>query len=155
MKVLLSGAEPVDGPTFRKFLAAATPFGLDPAAAFPAFGMAEVCIGGTFPKRGQGLRMDVVDREVLENEHRAVEVDPAAPTAREPALLGAPVPGLEIRVIDPSTGQELGDRHVGELLIAGTSLTSGYYRRPEATAELLATAGYTPGIWPTRSTANW
>lgn len=137
MKVLLSGAEPVDGPTFRKFLAAAAPFGLDPAAAFPAFGMAEVCIGGTFPQRGQGLRMDVVDREVLENEHRAVEVDPAAPAARELALLGAPVPGLKIQIIDPATGQELGDRHVGELLIAGTSLTSGYYRRPEATAELL------------------
>jgi fatty-acyl-CoA synthase len=137
MKVLLSGAEPVDGPTFRKFLDAAGRYGLRPESAFPAFGMAEVCIGGTFPRRGQGLRMDVVDRVALEAEHLAVEVDPESPDARELAVLGTPLPGLEMRIVDPSTGEDLGDRQVGELLIAGTSLTSGYYKNPTATAELL------------------
>ncbi|MEZ5374230.1 MAG: AMP-binding protein [Microthrixaceae bacterium] len=57
---------------------------------------------------------------------------------RELALLGRPVPGLEMRIVDPETGAERGDREVGELLIRGTSVTPGYYRNPEATAELLA-----------------
>ena len=44
--------------------------------------------------------------------------------------------GLEIRVVDPTTGDELKEREVGELEIRGTSVTPGYYRRPDANAEL-------------------
>jgi fatty-acyl-CoA synthase len=44
--------------------------------------------------------------------------------------------GLEIRVVDPDTGDELRDREVGELEIRGTSVTPGYYKRPDANAEL-------------------
>lgn len=137
MKVVLSGAEPVDGPTFRRFLDAAGKFGMEPAAAYPAFGMAEVCIGGTFPRRGDGLRMDVVDRVALEVEHVAREVDPSDERARELARLGRPVPGLEIRIVDRQDRHVLGEREVGELLIRGSSLTSGYYKRPDLTAELI------------------
>jgi fatty-acyl-CoA synthase len=42
VRMLLNGAEPVDTVTFRRFLDAGERFGLDPSAAFPAFGMAEV-----------------------------------------------------------------------------------------------------------------
>ena len=56
--------------------------------------------------------------------------------ARRLPLLGTPVPGLEMRVVDPDTCEELPERHVGELLIRGTSVTPGYYKRPDATAAL-------------------
>ena len=49
MRVWLNGAEPVDPGTFRSFFEAGERFGLKPEGAFPAFGMAEVCIAGTFP----------------------------------------------------------------------------------------------------------
>lgn len=137
MKVLLSGAEPVDGDTFRKFLAKAGEFGLPAISAYPAFGMAEVCIGGTFPARGQGLRMELVDAVALEHDHVATPVASDAPNARELAILGRAVPGLTLRVVDRDTGATLGDRQVGELLISGSSLTSGYYRNPEATEQLI------------------
>jgi fatty-acyl-CoA synthase len=38
--------------------------------------------------------------------------------------------------VDPVTGDELKEREVGELEIRGTSVTPGYYRRPDANAEL-------------------
>ena len=41
-----------------------------------------------------------------------------------------------MRIVDPQTGEVLPERHVGELEIRGTSVTPGYYKRPEATAEL-------------------
>ncbi len=41
-----------------------------------------------------------------------------------------------MRIADTSTGEILPERHVGELEISGTSVTPGYYRSPEATAEL-------------------
>jgi fatty-acyl-CoA synthase len=56
--------------------------------------------------------------------------------ARRLPLLGPPVPGLEMKVVDPDTFEALPERHVGELLIRGTSVTPGYYKRPDATAEL-------------------
>ena len=143
LEVLLNGAEPIDADVFRRFLAAGEPFGLRPGAAFPAFGMAEVGIGGAFSRRWDGFRTDVVDADALEHEHVArPPSEDGAPegektTTRELALLGRAVPGLEMRVVDRSSGQELGDRQVGELLIRGTSVTPGYYKNPEATAELL------------------
>ena len=41
-----------------------------------------------------------------------------------------------MRVVDPETHEELPERHVGELLLRGTSVTPGYYKRPDATAAL-------------------
>ncbi|MFM7064197.1 MAG: AMP-binding protein, partial [Actinomycetes bacterium] len=137
VEILLSGAEPVDAEVFRSFLDAASRHGMDPSCAFPAFGMAEVCIAGTFPPRGRGLRTDVVDRRALEADQRAVPVDPSAEGAVELAVLGGPVDGLELRVVDVETGAPCAEREVGELHLTGNSLTAGYYRQPEATAELL------------------
>ncbi len=137
VRMFLNGAEPIDAPTFRRFLEAGERFGLDPGSAFPAFGMAEVCIAGCFPTPGKGLITDVVDRAALEREHRAVPVDVDADGSVELTQLGRPVPGLEISITDPTTGEPCKDRQVGELRIAGNSLTVGYYSQPEATAELI------------------
>lgn len=136
-RVLLNGAEPVDPDTFRAFLDEAARFGVDPAAAFPAFGMAEVCIAGTFPRAGSGLKTDLVDKVALESERRAVPVEEGARDATELVVLGRPVDGLELSIVDPDTGEPCGDREVGELRITGNSLTTGYYKDPEATAELI------------------
>lgn len=136
LRIILNGAEPIDAEGFRDFLAAGEPFGLDPAAAFPAFGMAEVCIAASFPRPGSGFRTDVVDATILEHEHLAVPVDEGSPNARELAKLGFPIPGLEVRIVDPQTGDVRGEREVGELQISGTSLTLGYYERPDATDAL-------------------
>jgi len=137
MRVCLSGAEPVDAESFRSFADAAAPFGFPPEALFPAFGMAEVCIAGTFPAPGSGMRTDIIDGRVLEHERFAASAKSDSPNSRELAILGKPVAGLNIRVVDPATGKECRDREVGELQITGTSLTSGYYKNPDATNELI------------------
>jgi fatty-acyl-CoA synthase len=141
LTLALSGAEPVDPNAVEAFVAAAEPFGFEPGGVFPAFGMAEVAIGGSFPPRGRGLVCDTVDRVVLERDRVAKPVEVDDPddlelVARRLPLLGAPVPGLEMRVVDPESLEERPERHVGELLIRGTSVTPGYYKRPDATAAL-------------------
>jgi fatty-acyl-CoA synthase len=133
-RLALNGAEPVDPATVEAFCVAAAPFGFDARAAFCAFGMAEVAIAGAFPEPGSGMRVDVVERDALERAGRAVPAGAGGSVSRRLAVLGRPVPGLEMRVCDPATGAVLGDREVGELEIRGTSVTPGYYRRPEATA---------------------
>jgi fatty-acyl-CoA synthase len=122
-----------------------------PGSIFPAFGMAEVGIGGAFPPRHRGLVCDAVDRIVLEREKIAKPIDTdIGPgdrslhgvsrddeiSVRRLPLLGKAVPGLEMKVVDPQTREILPDRHVGELLLRGTSVTPGYFKRPEATLEM-------------------
>jgi fatty-acyl-CoA synthase len=134
-RVALNGAEPVDPATMDAFCQAGARHGLDPAAAFPAFGMAELAIAGTFPEPGAGLRMDTIDRTCLERDRYAKECGPE--DGRSFALLGRPVEGLEIRICAPETGAELADREIGELEFRGTSVTPGYYNRPDATAAVM------------------
>jgi fatty-acyl-CoA synthase len=136
LRVALNGAEPIDPDQVEAFVAAGRRHGLRPEAVFPAFGMAEVAIGGTFPAPLSGMVTDCVDRRVLETERYAAPADPGAAGSRRLPLLGRPVPGLEIRIVDPDTGMALQEREVGELEIRGTSVTPGYYRRPDANAEL-------------------
>jgi hypothetical protein len=124
LRIALNGAEPVDPTTVTAFIEAGERHGLRPGAVFPAFGMAEVAIAGTFPEPMAGLRIDTVDRRVLETERYAAPVDASVEGARPLAILGRPVDGLEIRVVDPVTGDVLKDREVGELEIRGTSVTS-------------------------------
>ena len=122
---------------WRAFVEAGERHGLRPGAVFPAFGMAEVAIAGTFPEPMSGLRTDAVDRRVLETRALRRARRRRRPTApAHLAILGRPVQGLEIRVVDPITGDVLQDREVGELEIRGTSVTPGYYKRPDANAEL-------------------
>jgi len=141
LTLALSGAEPVDPKAVDAFVVEASRFGFTAGGVFPAFGMAEVAIGGSFPPRGRGLVTDTVDRIVLETQRVAKPVEIADPdelgiTARQLPLLGRAVPGLEMKVVDPETFEEVPERHVGELLLRGTSVTPGYYKRPDATAAL-------------------
>lgn len=136
LRIALNGAEPVDPGTVAAFIEAGERHGLRPGAVFPAFGMAEVVVAGTYPEPMSGLRTDAVERRVLEAERYAAPVEPDATGARHLAILGRPVQGLEIRVVDPLTGDVFKEREVGELEIRGTSVTPGYYKRPDANAEL-------------------
>ncbi len=159
LTLALSGAEPVDPDAMDAFVAAAEPHGFRAGAVFPAFGMAEVAIAGTFPPRGRGMVCDTVDRVVLERDRVAKPVvvddpDDYAVNARRLPLLGWAVPGLEIRIVDPDTFEDRPERHVGELIIRGTSVTPGYYRRDDATSALFRDGWLRTGDLGTSSTAN-
>ncbi|MEZ5378839.1 MAG: AMP-binding protein [Acidimicrobiales bacterium] len=136
LRIALNGAEPVDPASVQAFIDAAERHGMRPGAVFPAFGMAEVAIAGSFPKPLSGMALDTVDGVALELEHRAVPVPADHPNARAMVKLGHAVPGLEFRIVDPATSVSVGEREVGELQIRGTSVTTGYYQRPDANAEL-------------------
>jgi len=136
VRIALSGAEPIDPDAVEQFVAVAQPHGFRPGAVFCAFGMAEVAVGGTFPPPMRGMICDVVDRVALESEGVARPVPAGARSARRLPLLGRPVPGLVMRVVDTRSGRVLGQRQVGELQLKGTSVTPGYYKRPDLTAGL-------------------
>jgi len=55
---------------------------------------------------------------------------------------GRAVPGVEVRIVSPVTGEECAPRAVGEVVTRGPNVTRSYWRRPEATAE-----AFWPGGW--------
>ncbi|OIJ26439.1 CoA ligase [Nocardioides luteus] len=60
------------------------------------------------------------------------------PAAVGSGSLGRPVPSKHVRVVDPADpGEEVPDGESGELVISGTPMMSGYWNRPEATANVL------------------
>ncbi len=135
LRVALNGAEPVDPDAVRAFVEAGARHRLDPGAVFPAFGMAETTIAGSFPEAGRGLRIDLVDGDELERDHLARPVESDHPSARELVMLGRAMDGLEFRITDGESGAVLDEREVGELEIRGSSVTASYYKDPQRTRE--------------------
>jgi fatty-acyl-CoA synthase len=135
-RVALNGAEPIDPAAVEKFLAVGAGHGVDPRAAFCVFGMAEATLAVTFPTPGAGMHVDTVDQRVLETDQYAAPVDPDADgSVRRLPLLGRPLEGLELRISDPTTGQAMRDREVGEIELRGSSISPGYYGNARATAD--------------------
>lgn len=54
---------------------------------------------------------------------------------RKAGSVGLPIPGVELRVVDEAGG-EVPRGGVGEVIVRGPNLMRGYWRRPEATAEV-------------------
>jgi fatty-acyl-CoA synthase len=125
LRFTLNGAEPIDPAAAQAFTDAGARFGLTPDCMVCAFGMAEATLAVSFAPLRRGLETDVVDAEGLEKRHVAEPVDSEEPHARRFALLGHPLPGLEVDVVDDE-GEELDDRQVGRLRIRGEAVTPGY-----------------------------
>ena len=134
-RVAFNGAEPVHPDTLGAFAARFAPFGFDPNALAPVYGLAEATLGVAFTPVGRGPLVERVARASLQRERRA---EPAA-AGDEAALRfvssGVPIPGFEVRTVDDG-GRETPERVEGRLQFRGPSTTSGYYRDRAATAAL-------------------
>lgn len=61
---------------------------------------------------------------------------------RRVGSVGLPLPGVEARVVDSETGEQLPDGQVGEVQIRGAHVFKGYWRMPEKTAEAFTEDGW-------------
>jgi malonyl-CoA/methylmalonyl-CoA synthetase len=61
---------------------------------------------------------------------------------RRPGTVGFPLPGVNIKICDPSSGEELPNGDIGQIEVKGPNLFSGYWKMPEKTAEELRESGW-------------
>jgi malonyl-CoA/methylmalonyl-CoA synthetase len=54
---------------------------------------------------------------------------------RKPGSIGIPLPGLEVRMVDPATGVDVAPGQTGEIWLKGPAVTPGYWQKPEETAK--------------------
>lgn len=138
LRIAGSGAEPIHAETMRGFARALAPAGFSETALLPSYGMAEATLAVTFHERGAPLRVDRVDAEAL----RSGEAKPSeASDAVELVSCGRTFPEHELFVVDEQ-GTRLGERRVGQIVVAGPSVARGYYQNPEANAESFRDTGW-------------
>ena len=103
LRIAINGGEPVDCDGVDRFTTAMGRFGLDPAAICPAYGMAESTCAVTVPDPGQGICSEPAE-------------------AGRYAMLGRPVPGMQIRIAESGSGPS----GAGEVEIRGSSMMTAY-----------------------------
>ena len=67
---------------------------------------------------------------------------PDEPESLRITRLGKPLPGLELRIVDPATGRDVPTGERGEVLVRGYSTLEGYYKDAEKTAQALDRDGW-------------
>ncbi|WP_165969706.1 AMP-binding protein [Nonomuraea terrae] len=124
-----NGAEPVRLETLQRFQRTFAPYGLGPDVLCPGYGLAEATLKVTTKRPGEPLAWGAFDA-----------VSPGGPAVEHTdagrALVGCGTtePGTAVAIVDPDTGGRLPDGHVGEIWVAGPSVSRGYWGRPEETA---------------------
>lgn len=112
-RYVVSGSEPIQAETMRRFARRFAAVGLDVDALVPAYGLAETVV---FVSAANGLRTRSMGDE------------------REVVGCG-PVEGLEAVIVDPVTMTQRPDGQTGELLLRGSSVCAGYWQNEAATEE--------------------
>ena len=67
---------------------------------------------------------------------------PDEPEVSRISRLGKPLPGLEVRIVSPYTGQDVATGAHGEVLVRGYSLLEGYHKDAVKTAEAIDRDGW-------------
>jgi acyl-CoA synthetase (AMP-forming)/AMP-acid ligase II len=160
-EVAYCGAEPIRRQTMDDFAAAFAPAGFNPAAFYPCYGMAEATLiasggDGPGPLRSLTIQTEALAQnrvEVIAEEQRSrgAEEQKSDATPHSPlSTLHSPLPTLhssmelvncgralldqQIVIAHPETLTLCAADEVGEIWIAGPSVTQGYWNRPELTA---------------------
>jgi acyl-CoA synthetase (AMP-forming)/AMP-acid ligase II len=133
-EVAMVGSEPVRSNTLEAFSAYFAPCGFRKSTFYPSYGLAEATLfvtGG--PKANPPLYL-TLDRTALEKH----QVQPATPSTALPThtLVSAGRLALtqQVIIVNPDTQIPCRPEEIGEIWIAGPSVTQGYWRQTEATA---------------------
>jgi malonyl-CoA/methylmalonyl-CoA synthetase len=65
--------------------------------------------------------------------------------ARKPGSIGIPLPGVQVRVVDTRTFQDVAPGDTGEFWLKGPAITPGYWQKPEETAKAFVDGWFRTG----------
>ncbi len=157
VRAFINCSEPVFLESHEVFLKRLAACGVQAEALQVCYAMAENTFAVTQTPPGQPAHVDWVSTRALQEERRAVPaaapptvpvpdtgVD-AEPTAVTPMVsCGYPIEGTELRIVDEH-GKFLPERQVGEIALRSSCMLTGYYRRPEITAQAVRSGWYHTG----------
>ena len=135
-KVAVNASETVHADTIERFNRTFAPYGFDPRAIYPAYGMAEATVMISGSARGAGHVTRAVSRSELGNGRVCL------PTGQADSQIvvgcGRALVGERIAIVDPKNLDRLGADQVGEVWVCGPHVAKGYWRNEEAARETFA-----------------
>ncbi len=132
-KAALTGAEMIRPETVNAFCDAFGPYGFDPRAFMPCYGLAEATLAVTFDTRGEGVR--TLPKPLgTDTGYGLTEI----------VSNGGPIDSTEV-VIRAPNGRNLDQGHIGEVCIKGPGVFKGYYLDEQATSATLSDGWFQTG----------
>ncbi len=133
VRVAGCGAEPINATTLMAFADRVAPTGFRREAFAPCYGLAEATVAISIHRPGVPIRIDSVDVEQIK---RRIAQPVSSEDSASLGLVscGFAFPGHDVAIVDEDD-QMLPDRHVGEIIARGPSITEGYFGNEEATRE--------------------
>jgi thioester reductase-like protein len=130
LRILMCAAEPVKADTYTRFLEAFEPRGLKAASFYVAYGLAENTLAVTLGGRNI---VSVNKRALALGEARTITEAFEIDGAKQIVSCGTPLPGLDLKIVDPVEHFPLKPGRVGEIWVAGNGKCRGYWNNPELT----------------------
>jgi acyl-CoA synthetase (AMP-forming)/AMP-acid ligase II len=132
-KLAFVSAEPVRADTLERFSSTLAPYGFNPRAIYPGFGLAEATVLVSCPPRkGDGLTTRMVSRDALQRGEVAAPRDDD--DRRVLVGCGRNLAGERIAIVHPDRHQRLAPGHLGEVWVNGPNVARGYWQNEDATA---------------------
>ncbi|WP_199884499.1 AMP-binding protein [Streptomyces sp. CB02488] len=138
-RTAITGAEPISPGVLERFAALAAPAGFSSSVFLPSYGLAEATLAVTVRSRQTPLKVVRVDTGGLrlggpvtvEAERGFTGGAGPAPSPEDAGTgwmigCGPPADGLDVNVLDED-GKPLPNGHLGEIAVAGPSVTDGYH----------------------------
>lgn len=145
LQVAFCGAEPIRAAALRSFANRFSAAGFRAGCYYPCYGLAEATLlaaGGNGPAAPRVMH---VDRRTLGEGHVRVLEGPAAQKTTTFVSCGVAAGDTQLVIVDPESHVPVQEDQIGEIWLRGSSLTSGYWNRPEENASRFqATLAETP-----------
>jgi acyl-CoA synthetase (AMP-forming)/AMP-acid ligase II/acyl carrier protein len=132
--VAFNGAEPISWQTLQRFAEKFRSAGFRAEAFYPCYGLAESTLLASGAVRGRGPRARWVDRAALASS-RIEFAEAGAVDARCLVSSGRPHADMRLEIVDPETRRVCRPGEPGEIWLQGPSVSPGYHRDPEQTAQ--------------------
>jgi fatty-acyl-CoA synthase len=130
------GAEPIHAPTLEAFAEKFRPVGFRETSFLPSYGLAEHVLAATFAPHGRAPRVERLSANDLTGRRVATRAANGDGDLFTVVSCGLPLPGHRIRIVD-ERGRSLPERGIGEIRLAGPSVSPGYYRDEDLTARTI------------------
>lgn len=142
------GGDMIQSNVMNKFSETLADYGFRATSFVPSYGLAEATLAFSFQALDTGITVDHIDRKALRDEHIAKSWNvnesgekPDLSVVKAIASCGKPMPGYTMQ-IRGDNGEEMPERHIGDVFIQAPSLMSGYHKNAEATDQCMDDNGW-------------
>lgn len=140
---VINCSEPTIWSSHKMFLDRFQPYGLKSEALVTSYAMAENVFAVTQSGLMDELTIDNIDKNIFHSRQVATPVEDDVDSLQLLSA-GKPIANTQVKIID-ELGEDLPERHIGEIAIKSNCMLDSYYQRPNLTKTAFQQGWYLTG----------